>query len=70
MAEVKKIIQRAAGTATTPAWLIDLTKKVKAILAKERKEREQIAARATQTVSGIRKAREKARAESRRARGK
>ena len=69
MAKIKKTIKKAAGTAS-PAWLIDLTKKVKTILAKEREEREQIAARATQTVSGIRKAREEARAKSRRARGK
>lgn len=69
MAKGKKILQKAAGTAST-AWISRLAKKVKALLAKEKKENERIATRAAQTVSGLRKAREAARAKSRAARGK
>lgn len=69
MAKGKKILQKAAGTAST-AWIGKLAKKVKALLAKERKENQRIAARATQTAKGLRQAREKARAKSRAARGK
>lgn len=65
MAKAKRAIQRAAGTAST-AWIGRLAKKVKALLAKEREENERIAARATQTVKGLRQARERARAKQRR----
>lgn len=68
MAKIKRVIEKAAGAAAAPIWVGRLAKRIKAILAAEREENKRIAARAAQTVSGLRKAREKARAESRRGR--
>lgn len=65
MAKAKRIIQKAAGTAST-AWIVRLAKQVKAQLAKEKKQEKNMGSKILETAKELRKARERARAKSRR----